>query len=81
MTSPQAYVVLVYLAVTTRRPKYIAFCSCLGGVFLLIAYNVLVRNVNVCMYVDHIYNFKLPVECSGAIKIFKSRIRMDSSTY
>ncbi|CAM9992662.1 unnamed protein product, partial [Pylaiella littoralis] len=36
-----AYVVLVYLAVTTQKPKYIAFSSCLGGMFLVIALNVL----------------------------------------
>lgn len=36
----QAYVTLVYLAVTTKRPKYIVFSSVLASVFLLIAYNI-----------------------------------------
>ncbi|CAM9369005.1 unnamed protein product [Ectocarpus sp. 12 AP-2014] len=36
-----AYVVLVYIAVNTKKPKYIAFVSCLGGLVLLIAGNVL----------------------------------------
>lgn len=42
---PQAYVLLVYLAITTKKPKFIAFASCLGGLLLLIACNVLVRTV------------------------------------
>lgn len=37
---------LVYLAITTQRPKYIVFSSCLGGLFLLIACNILVRTSN-----------------------------------
>lgn len=41
----QAYVLLVYLAITTKNPKYIAFASCLGGLFLLIACNILVRTL------------------------------------
>ncbi|CAM9423876.1 unnamed protein product [Ectocarpus fasciculatus] len=36
-----AYVVLLYIAVTTKKPKYIAFVSCLGGLVLLIGGNVL----------------------------------------
>lgn len=42
----QAYVVLVYIAVNTKKPKYIAFVSCLGGLVLLIAGNVLVRIIH-----------------------------------
>ncbi|CAM9854203.1 unnamed protein product [Ectocarpus sp. 8 AP-2014] len=36
-----AYVVLIYIAVNTKKPKYIAFVCCLGGLVLLIAGNVL----------------------------------------
>lgn len=40
----QGYVLLVYLAITTRNPKYIAFSALLGMFFLVIIVIVLVSN-------------------------------------
>lgn len=60
----QAYVVLVYIAVTTKKPKYIAFVSCLGGVVLLIAGNVLVRNLRFALHTAHVTYIYIDLDLS-----------------